>query len=329
MDDDLEEGLEVFLEETFHTSEPIRAKPVQRLIERVWIKDKRPKVFSQVINGVAIKSETPVKRQSLHERFLHHQRVREEAGVQFETDPKEDDDDDQYVDLEEDDGLEDELPMKTQRNARKTSRKLVINLAKKLKNKAIANRLGVTYMPGLNRLRQTLATANRPAVTPKKSWSEKFGRLLAAKKLLYLPLLFRKYKMGPRRTREELDMELDLYMSEVRGKKMRLGFDAITDSLGNTDDNNNPGFVVVDPKKLLNGLGGKGWRKKVKEMPVVCKDALDMEIDSYMADKDKPEKQKIVFKEESTPETKDQLDMDLDEYMSSVKKQRHTVSATA
>ena len=177
------------------------------------------------------------------------------------------------------------LLSKTKGMKRSTKSNIAINLAKKLKKRAIANRLGVAYNPAnskLKGLRSRLGTT--------KSWSEKFGQLLAAKKLLYLPLLYRKYNMGPQRTREELDVEIDLYMAEVRNaKKLKLGFDQIKEAVNGVDGNN--GLTIVNPKEVFGGFGGPGWKKrlikfdKFDEPPPPSKDSLDMEIDEYMAQK--------------------------------------------
>ena len=192
-------------------------------------------------------------------------------------------------------------------------------MAKKLKKRAIANRLGIAYQPNSNRLKGL-----KPSQKVKTlSWSEKFGRLLAAKKLLYLPLLFRKYKMGPKKTRQELDIEIDLYMSEVKKAKLKLGYTQIEDTI-NGDLNNN-GLQVVNSKEIYKGFGGPGWRKRPvkveKEEKIPDKCELDMEIDEYMANKDKPKPITMNgISSESEFISTAALDSDLDEYMASVKK---------
>jgi hypothetical protein len=94
--------LQVFLEETFHTTEPIREKPIQTSIDRVWIKDRRHKYVTH--NGVRVKSEEPVLKPTLNQRFQDLQSQRQAAGVVFDTDPTIGDEDFEDVD-DEDEGM--------------------------------------------------------------------------------------------------------------------------------------------------------------------------------------------------------------------------------
>ena len=101
-DEDLDDYLvSVFIEETFCTNEPIREKPIQTLISKVWIKDDRRRPKKQVIDGVVIKVE-PQPRLTINERFEELVRVRQQVGIEFETDDGDiDEEDEDYEDIDE------------------------------------------------------------------------------------------------------------------------------------------------------------------------------------------------------------------------------------
>ena len=91
-DDELEL---IFIAETFHKSEPIRQKPIQLTIPRVWIKDKPKKVKD--VNGVSIKLE-PQPRVPINTRFTELMALRQQFGVFFESDDIDNEDDDEASD---------------------------------------------------------------------------------------------------------------------------------------------------------------------------------------------------------------------------------------
>ncbi len=195
------------------------------------------------------------------------------------------------------------------------NRKLLLSLAQKLKKRSICNRLGMTYNPAKNRLRDA-----KTRLGTSKSWSEKFGKLLAAKKLLHLPLLYKRYRSGPRMSKKELDIEIDLYMAEV--KKICSG--------------------LRKPKQKkdleLNGITGYKVGDKYCTGPQKSKEELDEEIDRYMTeDKNCPDLQNIDIKQELDEEmdlymaddkkrcsglqkSKQELDFEMDAYMAEAKK---------
>ncbi|XP_054160632.1 uncharacterized protein LOC128958737 [Oppia nitens] len=322
-DDDIDDYLvSIFIEETFAKNEPIREKPIQTIISKVWIKDKRPK--KEVVQGVEVKIE-PESRLTINDRFTQLGKLRQEAGIVFETDDINDDDED-FEDIEEeeeDEMTNEELNLgKSQSISRPNKRNITINLAKKLKKRSIANRLGIAYVPTNARRR-----LNNKVSIVKKSWSEKFGQLLAARKLLYLPLLNRKYNSGPKRTREELDVELDLYMAEVRERKAQLMANEISNAMnGNTNGLEN-GITIVDPKRVFgNRLKILKPKPKEEPEPEITKESLDMEIESYMGLKG----ESSVVSSNGSPDqvNRESLDMDLDSYMATVRRRNKNAIKT-
>jgi len=108
-------------------------------------------------------------------------------------------------------------------------------------------------------------------------------------------------------------------MAEVkRAKKLKLALGDITNDLNNDSDINNNGIQILNHKRLFEGFGGPGWRKKLQSEQLNENDlkmSLDMDIDDYMQNKDK---NLISIKTEY--EEKGELDMDLDKYMAQAKK---------
>jgi len=90
-DDDLEA---IFIEETFHRSEPIREKQIQTIVEKVKLRKKK------ITDNNGIKVEGLSGRLKLNDRFQHLQQISHQMGIVFEGD--EEDDDDEYEEQYED-----------------------------------------------------------------------------------------------------------------------------------------------------------------------------------------------------------------------------------
>ena len=170
-------------------------------------------------------------------------------------------------------------------------RKIKLMLASKLKRRSIATKLGQRYMPRCGDLRARIGkNGTRTGKITLKAWTCRFGAKLEAKKLLFLPLLYKKYRStGPKKTREELDIEIDLYMAQVRKKGKKMVQNAIKkmEKQGQVVDVTEKVKEQVKDKvltsNLFGGFGGPNWARKMDpEKQEKLKSLLDQELEQYI-----------------------------------------------